>query len=233
MKRAAAFNQGGKFPTIALINQAKTPLGVDLEKLRAALQKFLDTCFVPIWGYPAKLITATAPVKHAWSIIFLDNADEAGALGYHDLTKDGEPISKVFVETTLKAGEKISTTACHELAEMLIDPGAQLWAQGADNILYAYEMSDVCEEVEFPIDGIAMSDFVYPSFFEHWHKPRSVQFDYCKKIIKPFEVLPGGYQIMMESGSVRSVFGSREKEKRFLDEDRRLHRSSYRKNLSV
>ena len=45
----AAFNQGA-VPTIACINSATVDLGVDFDKLISALQKFLDDCFVPIWG---------------------------------------------------------------------------------------------------------------------------------------------------------------------------------------
>jgi hypothetical protein len=94
------------------------------------LQRFLDECFVPIWGTPAKLVKATKPSSGAWTIVFLDDADTEEALGYHDLTKDGLPLSKVFVKTTLEAGDKVSVTACHELAEMMVDPAINLWVDG-------------------------------------------------------------------------------------------------------
>jgi hypothetical protein len=126
------------------------------DKLIPALQKFLDECFVPIWGTPAKLINATKPLSDAWTIVFLDDADAPGALGYHDLTKNGLPLSKIFVKTTLKIGDKVSVTACHELAEMMVDPAINLWVDGPLGITYAYEMCDAVEEEEFSIDGIAM-----------------------------------------------------------------------------
>ena len=116
----AAFNQGGGPPTIACINKATVDMGVDFDALIPALQKFLDHCFVPIWGTPATLIKADKPVKGAWTMVFLNNADDPEAEGYHDLTKNGLPLSKVFVKATLKAGDKVSTTACHELAEMML-----------------------------------------------------------------------------------------------------------------
>src|SRR5205823_1645560 len=98
--RAAAFNQG-KFPKIAFINLAKTPLGVDLEKLVAALDTQMKRDFVPIWGYPAELHVAKEAGPDEWQVVFLDDADAANALGYHDLTKNGQPVSKVFVKTTI------------------------------------------------------------------------------------------------------------------------------------
>lgn len=181
----AAFNQGA-VPTIACINNATVELGVDFDKLIVALQKFLNQCFVPIWGTPAKLVKATKPLSGAWTIVFLDDADAEQALGYHDLTKDGLPLSKVFVKTTINAGDKVSVTACHELAEMMVDPAINLWVDGPNGTNYAYEMCDAVEEEEFPIDGIAMSDFVYPAYFEAFRTPNSVQFDYLKKVSKPF-----------------------------------------------
>lgn len=232
MVRAAAFNQG-KFPTIAFMNMATEPLGVDLRKLVSALDKQMKRDFVPIWGYPATLYLADKPKPDEWQFVFLDDADAANALGYHDLTKDGQPVSKIFVKTTLAAGQKVSVTASHELLEMMIDPGAQLWAQNSDGLFYAYEMCDAVEDEEYEIDGIAVSDFLHPSFFESWHKARSVQFDHLKKVDRPFQTLHNGYQIVSNGKSTREIFGSRPKERHFRDvEIRTLHRSEYRKEVA-
>src|SRR3984893_19140904 len=92
--RAVAFNQG-KYPTIAFVNLATAPLGTDLDKLVSALNKQMQRDFVPIWGYPAKLYVTQKPKPDEWQVVFLDDADAANALGYHDLTKDGPPVSKV------------------------------------------------------------------------------------------------------------------------------------------
>lgn len=223
----AAFNQGA-VPQIACVNKATVNLGVTFNKLVPAMQKFMDECFVPVWGAPAKLVAAKSVPAGAWAILFLDNADQANALGYHDLTKDGLPLSKVFVKTTLADGQKVSVTACHELAEMMIDPAINLWAEAPNGAFYAYEMSDAVEEEEFLVDGIAMSDFVYPAYFEGFRKPNSVQFDYLKKVSRPFQILKGGYSIISKSGKTTQIFGSASKRKRFDKEDRRQHRSQFR-----
>lgn len=228
--RAAAFNQG-QFPTIAFVNLAKTPLGVDLTKLVAALDKQLQRDFVPVWGYPAKLYVAKKAKADEWQVVFLDNADQADALGYHDLTKNGQPVSKVFVKTTIAAGEKVSVTASHELLEMLIDPGAQMWAQSDDGRFYAYEMCDAVEEEVYAINGIEVSDFVYPAFFESWHKPRAAQFDHLRKVKRPFQTLKNGYQIVTDGKAAHEIHGSREKERHFRTEVRTMHRSEYRKAI--
>jgi len=223
-----AFNQGA-VPTIACFNKATVPLGVDLDALIAAMQAFVDQHVVPVWGTPAKLMKSTGFVKGAWAMVFLDNADQQGALAYHDLTPDGLPESKVFVKTTLANKELVSVSASHELVEMLVDPAINLMTTGPDpKLIYAYESADPVEALSFPVNGIAMTDFVYPAYFEAFHKPGTVQFDYLKKVSKPFQLLAGGYQIIFKNGKWSQVFGSAAKEKRFAHEDRRGHRSQQR-----
>src|SRR5213593_1715322 len=224
---AAAFDHG-QIPTIACFNKASTSLGVDFDRLIAALQTFVDDHFVPVWGTPAKLVKTTTFRKGAWAMAFLDDADVANALGYHDLTPDGLPLSKVFVKTTLQAGQKVSVTACHELAEMLVDPAINLASTGPGNVFYAYETADAVEEEEFAINGIPMSDFVYPAWFEGFRKAGSAQFDYLKRVRRPFQILPGGYMSVFKNGRWTQVFGSGAKARRFAQEDRRGHRSTYR-----
>ena len=224
----AAFDHG-QVPTIACINKATGPLGVDFNKLVLALQKFVDTRFAPVWGTQARLVKAAHFLPGAWAMAFLDNADVQNALGYHDLTPDGLPLSKVFVQTTLRAGQKVSVTACHELAEMLVDPAINLCSTSPKGLIYAYETADAVEEEEFNIDGIAMSDFVYPAWFEGFRKPGSAQFDHLKRVKQPFQILRGGYMPVFRNGQWTQIFGSPAKKKRFAKEDRRGHRSEYRR----
>src|SRR5712691_7830480 len=117
----ASFDKG-QVPTIACFNQATVPLGLDLGKLLTALQRFVDTCVVPVWGTPAKLVQTTGFVKGAWALVFLDNADQARALAYHELTPDGLPVSKVFVKTIAADHSSVTVATSHELVEMLVDP---------------------------------------------------------------------------------------------------------------
>ena len=224
-----AFNQGN-VPTIACFNQATVALGVDLDKLIAAIQAFVDRDGAPVWGTPARLAKSTGFVKSQWAMVFLDNADQPGALAYHDLTPDGLPLAKVFVKTTLANHDLVSVSASHELVEMLVDPAINLLATGPDpKTVYAYESADPVEALSYPINGIPMTDFVYPSYFENFHKPGSVQFDRLKKVNRPFQILPGGYQIIFKNGKWSQIFGSAAKKKSFAKENRRGHRSEQRK----
>jgi hypothetical protein len=226
--RAAQAGQGGSV-SIACINKATVDLGVPFGKLTATLQKCFDEQFLPVWGYPVKLYNTDAPKPSDWQFVYFDDADTAGALGYHELTHDGQPISKVFVQTTLAVNELVSVTACHELFEMVIDPLANLWAEAPDGTEYAYEMSDPVEQDTFLVDGIEMSNFVHPSWFEPLKHPPGTKFDHLGLLKKPFSMTKGGYVIVKKKGKVTQEYGSKAKEKRFAKEDRRDHRSEYRK----
>ncbi len=228
----SAFNIGTR-PQISVINKATVPLGVDFGSLVTALQKYVDTCIVPVWGTPALLSIAKDFIPGTWAIVFLDNADVSGALAYHDLTPDGFPLSKVFVKTCLQAGEKVSVAASHELVESLGDPGLNLCAQHPNGIIYAYELADAVESTSFPVNGIPMSNFVLPSWYEGFRAPGSTQFDFMDKVSVPFQLLPGGYAIVFRKGRWSNIFGSPQKKKAFAREDRRGHRSEYRKPIKL
>ncbi len=216
-------------PTIACFNQAKTPMGVGFDALIAAMQKFVDLHFAPVWGTPARLVKATGFLKGAWAMAFIDTTRDAEMEGYHDVTPEGLPMAKVFVKNTLDQEDKVSGAASHELAEMLVDPAANLYSTGPKkNHLYDYEVADPVEELFFEVDGIPMTDFVYPAYFETFHKKGSTRFDHMGKLQRPFDLHKGGYQSYWVSGKEKTEWGSKAKEVRFKQEDRRGHRSSFR-----
>jgi hypothetical protein len=227
----AAFDQG-QIPDIAVFSQASTPLGVDLDKLIAALQKFVTDYVAPVWGTPARLARASGFRKGAWALVFLDTADQADALAYHELTPDGFPLSKVFVKTIADARASLSVAASHELVEMLVDPAINLLSLGPDpKAAYAYESADPveAEALAFSVNGFKMTDFVYPSYFENFRKPNSTKFDYRGKVAKPFQILPGGYQLVFKNGEWSQLTTSKAKARALEEEDRRQHRSEERK----
>lgn len=73
-----------------------------------------------------------------------------------------------------------------------------------------------------------MTDFVYPAYFETFHKKASTRFDHMEKLQRPFDLHKGGYQSYWVSGKEKTEWGSKTKEVRFKQEDRRGHRSSFR-----
>jgi hypothetical protein len=141
------------------------------------------------------------------------------------------PRARVFVKTTLDNGDLVSVSASHELVEMLVDPAINLMTTGPDqSTIYAYESADPVEALSFDVNGIQMSDFVYPSYFEDFRQPGSVQFDQMNQVNAPFQILQGGYQIIFKDGQWSQIFASRDeaKKKAFAREDRDGHRSEQR-----
>ena len=123
----------------------------------------------------------------------------------------------------------MSVTASHELAEMLVDPAANLYSTGPKpNRLYDYEVADPVEELHFEVNGIPMTDFVYPAYFEIFHEAGIDAPRPHGHPGSPFQLHEGGYQSYFSGGKERTMWGSEAKETRFREEDRRGHRSSFR-----
>jgi hypothetical protein len=233
-KPKPGLSKRGSDPTILCVNHATEKLSVDFDRLIAALQKFVDEHFAPVWGMRANLEKAKSPRRGTWTLLFTDDqdsADHAGWLGLHHL--EGNPIAKVFVKPLQHSHEDVSVAASHEIAEMLVDPAINLWATGPNGLSYAYEVCDAVEEEKFDVDGIAMCDFVYPAYFELFRERKSAQFDHKKKVKRPFEILPRGYATVLKNGKKIDITSSDDKEEDFKKEIRTDHRSEYRKMLHL
>lgn len=215
-------------PPVLLVNRATTDWGVTPEALAGALQRFIDEHLYGVWGTAGTVEVAPELRPGCWGMVFLDHADQAQALGYHDLTPDGLPLGKVFVQPTLADGQRVSATASHELAEMLLDPALNEKVQASDGTIYAFEICDPVEGSEFTVDGVALSSFVYPAWFQEYWAPGSVRFDHLGVLTRPFELLPHGYMPVMKNGAWSRVFGSLSTEATHKDRDLRGRRRERR-----
>jgi len=187
---------------ISVINESTIVPDTEVIPVVAALQKQVTNDFRPAWGADAELTMLpknSQPPSGSWWLVILDDSDQAGALGYHDLTSEGLPMGKVFAGSDLKAGTSWTVTASHELLEMLADPNINLNVfvqnENTSGILFAYEVCDACEDDSFgyQIDNVLLSDFVYPAWFESFRPEGSTQFDRMNKIQSPLQLLAGGY----------------------------------------
>ena len=188
---------------IAVINESTVLKDAEVETAVAALQKQVSGDFAAAWGANAKLnfVERGGKVpKSSWQVGIFDNSDQAGALGYHDLTAAGLPLGKAFAGTDLQNGSSWTVTLSHETLEMLGDPDVNLSALVDDGNerhawLYAYEVCDAVEadNLGYRVDGVLLSDFVYPAWFEFFRPPRSTPFDHTGALKAPFELAAGGY----------------------------------------
>ena len=154
---------------IAVKNLSTVVTQAQIAKAVPALQKQVSNDFCSVWGIDATLTLLTKSQKvptGAWLLGVFDDADQAGALGYHDLTRTGQPLGKVFARTTISDGGLWSVTCSHELLEMLADPNINLCAFDEGNRrLYAYEICNTVEtdKLGYQIDGVTVNDFVLPN----------------------------------------------------------------------
>jgi len=189
---------------VAIVNGSSVVLDADVQDLVAALQIQASRDFAPIWGRDARLAFSpqNTPVPGGtWELLIADNSDQAGDLGYHELTVNGDPLGKVFAQDDIANGNSWTVTASHELLEMLADPWINQCVQNdkPDGSIrfYALEICDACEDDQFGYQvalpngkNILVSDFVQPS----WFQPSDpAPYDFQGRINAPFAILPNGY----------------------------------------
>lgn len=184
---------------VVFINKSTVVQDDQITAIVSALQKQVDHDFRPTWGMAAQLSQLPAgsnpPADQFWVGIF-DDSDQAGALGYHDLTPAGMPVSKVFAKTDLDVGAELSVTCSHEVLEMLGDPDINLTAfDSKTGREYAYENADAVEAdgLGYEIDGIKVSDFVLRPFFTRHRAKGHATLSFCEHVSEPFSLAPGGY----------------------------------------
>jgi hypothetical protein len=125
-------------------------------------------------------------------------------------------------------------TLSHELLEMLADPWINWCAIGGDGQIYALEVADPVEadNLGYEIDGVLVSDFVTPAWFEPTEADRM---DFKRHLSKAGELAPGGYISVLDPqkgwtqvtargvGGPEPVVGSRRWRRKF---QRKLHTAS-------
>jgi hypothetical protein len=219
-------------PVVAINNLAVEMLTDDqVEVMVPALQRQVTEHFEPAWGIGAELVFVPRkrkPPRHAYRIDVKDKAqpEDAGYFGYH-FQEDGYPIASIFADVDLKDDGTISDTMSHEILEMLVDPAVNLYAyRPASGDIpdrgYFYEVCDPVQCVHYKIDGVKVTNFVYPSWYEYVWPRGSRKFDHLGKIKEPFEILKGCYADVREPGEWKTIWGSDKQE-------RKRHRGEIRK----
>lgn len=205
-------------PLISVINQSERMTDEEVAKMVIAVSNQLARDVAPIWGHvPALEFVPRGgePTRtFGAALAFItDKPDVDGALGYHDMTPLGVPFLKVFVDpildhggTTLAGAESVSVTFSHEVIELVGDASANLWADGPDGSDFAHELCDAVQGDSYELGGVAVSNFLYPAFFDPKAAPNS-RLDHMGLLAEPFAMTPGGYQIhRTEPGSVDLLF---------------------------
>ena len=190
---------------VAVINESTTIANPDVQAMLPAFSHQWNKDLDPIWGVGAAHFTfvpkATAPASGTWWVVFLNDSDQAKALAYHDLTNEGLPISKVFVNTIRADKASVSVGATHEICEMAVDPWLNGAYQDSAGIFWASEICDPVEDDQYgyEIGGTLVTDFVTPAWYAFQHAQGDIDFRRHTQVA--FQVLTGGYAQKFEPQS--------------------------------
>lgn len=246
---------------IALVNASTLVTDAELETIAAAIQIQFTLDISPAWGMVPPTVSfytdkANVP-SWAWTLNVIDSDDAVqGALGYHDQSATGSVESFVMAAPILSNGGAVmiydasnpaqyyvSATVSHECAEMYLDRycgNFVLGPQIASGNMYCMEMADAVEDGSYfhTIHGeqIAVSNFLFPAFFNMMATANNKPFDRMGLLEKQFTMTKGGYQIvatLSNEGQItaRTIYGDSMpqwrrdcKEKEFSRAGRRITR---------
>jgi hypothetical protein len=155
---------------VALINQTDGDAvpAETLKRYRDALQHQVDNDFAPAWNVQADISVLDAGAAIPPGTLPLNIVNSlAGQAGVHT-NSQGQPSAEAV------NGDQLSITLSHELLEMLVDPSGTRVIQAADldpysggqQVDYLVEVCDPCAVYSYDIDGVPVSDFVLPSFYD-------------------------------------------------------------------
>jgi hypothetical protein len=185
---------------VQFVNDSDAVSDTDARRVVRALRKQAREHFAPAWGIRAhvEIVPRKRLDAAAWVIAIVNDERSGEYLGWHELTARGFPLGKVYAADSIRQGGSWSVTASHELLELLADPEMSMTVLDSTesaNRLYAYEICDPVQDDRwgYSVDGVRVSDFVLPTWFESFHHPRSVRFDHARAIARPLQVLAGGY----------------------------------------
>ena len=211
---------------ITVVDQSTLISDAEVQRVLVALQVQVDRDFAPAWGgLRALLLHAQHPPADGEVIYLVDDTSHANVLGYHDALPGEKPHGFVFVRTCIQHGEAWSATLSHEVLEQMADPytntAALVTSLNGWPVAVAYEVCDPVENDEYTIDGVAVSNFVFPEWFEDvWGRDSGKQFDFCGKVKEPFQLLKGCYADVYEGrhkgspGGFKTIWGGEEHRKR-------------------
>lgn len=182
-------------PVIAVTNESTVLTDEQIIAIIPALRHQVSFDFSAFWNKDCTLtfLPKGQPLTNGWwQLVIVDDPDQAGALGYHELTSDGYPLGKIFARLDIQSDVSWTVTVSHELLEMLGDPYCTWCAKGSDGKIYSMECGDPVEadSLGYRIDGVLVSDFITPA----WFSPANfTRVDFKGHIGKPFEIAEGGY----------------------------------------
>ena len=201
---------------IAILNQSNGAVAdADVAKMTAAIATQIQVDVAPAWDRAPATVTfynnAGAVPAGAYGVAIVPTIQDQpqGVLGYHTERWGVAAAQPIFANgaQALTGDWSVSSTLSHEVLEMFIDPACNLWAANGQGSAYSLE---VCDPVEAPTDtvnGVSVSNFVLPSWFDPL-SPAGARFDKLGQVTAPFTIAAGGYANYVNGGQVNQEWGA-------------------------
>ncbi len=208
---------------IAILNQSTKITEPQAIRMTQAIAKQVRVDAAPIWDKaPASIIyygtfapdekemPRTVPAD-AHGITIVDSIPDqpSGVLGYHTEDEGGKIWGVVAASPSLDNGAQaltgdwsVSSVLSHEVLEMFVDPNCNLWASDGKGTVYSLEVCDPVEAPTYVVDGVSVSNFVTPAWFDPLAatSKKKKAFDKCNQVAQPFTCLKTGYMVFASEG---------------------------------
>jgi hypothetical protein len=202
---------------IALVSLTREISTRSVLQAGAAIQKQLTRDFMPIWGFRATLDTfgdlSSIPSDYHQVILFsepkelvgldvkvgpdraarlVDGFERGRLTGLHLNSFTREPLALI------QATDSWSVTLSHEVLELIADPyGNRLVAAAHpfdrnQRVKYLLEVCDPCQAIWYPVNGVPVSDFYVPRYFDPVAVDR-MRYSFTGEIERPLQILDDGY----------------------------------------
>jgi hypothetical protein len=190
----------------------------------AALQKQITRDFTPFWGLQATVNAfedlGSVPSDYHPVVVFGRPEELVGRLEFAIGEEYTERLVDEFERDRLsglhlnaftrqpfalvEASDTWSVTLSHEVLELVTDPyGNRLVAAAhpldpRERVKYLLEVCDPCQSIWYPVNGVPVSDFYTPRYFD----PVGAQgrYSFCGEIERPLQILDGGYLSWIDPG---------------------------------
>ena len=203
---------------IAIFNQSSLISDADAATMTQAIATQVRQDAAPIWDRTPAMVqfyadaTAIPATAHVITITDTIKDEPAGVLGFHTEDPGGRLWGTVAAQPELSNGGQVSTgdwsvssVLSHEVLEMFVDPNCNLWSNDGQGSIYTFEVCDPVEAPTYAVDGVSVSNFVTPAWFDPLAK--GVQFDKLGLLNAPFAILRGGYVAYAKAGHEQQKYG--------------------------
>lgn len=178
-----------------------------LHMIAQAVTVQLDRDLSPHWGgsHMVRVGESPSPEILPGEIAFAlvdELPSTPGAVAYHDVQGNGVAVAfeaLSMCNSVLTGPDSVSVAISHECCETVGNPSVNLWADDGRGNEWAHELCDAVEAFSYTINGLDVSDFLLPSFFDV--VGTAGPYSFGGHVSMPSQTGQGGYQIHRTSGT--------------------------------